>query len=516
MSVITLIPSASLSAFLLEGSNASALPLPQGMEKMPARPTSTFFAKVVSALVKKVYQAKSVKVTHACVLGDSSPITFKVIFKSLGDICFYTSTDDYLPRIFERKLKSALASKESVAPLYSEKKEVKVTSSLPHYMMATAASKQHQPSVKKEEEEKKKLPKENGDEKKPSPVRERNGVFPHYLMATAASMAKQQPCVKKDEEKMEEKRRVVSVPCVKKEKMEAGIPSYMRSTASSRAMDQTRPLKKEEKRLAPSCAMKGETRGKAVPHYLQSTASSRAKEVTQKKEEKKMVVPLHDSVPIHPSMAKKASHEVKGTLQEEEKRRPLYLATTASMRAMTLPTKKYVKRESRLPPRMMLKKHGVVPSVLAEEKEQEGAVPAAPEETAGLSQNPAPNEVAAVEKQKETTIPSSQVKEEEEKPVKSSLEGSTSGTQKSSISTSPDRAVSLPAKKEEEKKKATPVIKASPCVAIKKASTNPPTKILTFVTCRRGGDVSASSDEELDRELLALSHKDNPCPCERE
>ena len=212
-----------------------------------------------------------------------------------------------------------------------------------------------------------------------------------------------------------------------------------------------------------------------APHYLQSTASSRAKEVTLKKEEKKMVVPLRklymkiddpdDSVSIHPSMAKKASHEVKGTSQEEEKRRPLYLATTASMRAKTLPTREYVKRESHLPPRMMLKMHGVVPSVLAEEKEQEGAVPAAPEETAVLSQNPAPNEVAAVEKQKETTIPVSvdrggdvELSQEEEKPVKSSSEGSTSGTQKSSISTSPDRAVSLPAKKEEEKKKATPVI----------------------------------------------------------
>ena len=221
--------------------------------------------------------------------------------------------------------------------------------------------------------------------------------------------------------------------------------------------------------------MKGETRGKAVPHYLKPTASSRAKEVTLKKEEKKMVVPLRklyvksddpdDSVSIHPSMTKKASHEVKGTSQEEEKRRPLYLATTASMRAMTLPTKQYVKRESRLPPRMMLKKHGVVPSVLAEEKEQEGAVPAAPEETAVLSQNPAPNEVTAVNKQKETTIPVSvdrggdvESPQEEEKLVKSSSEGSTSGTQKSSISTSPDRAVSLPAKKEEEKKKATPVI----------------------------------------------------------
>ena len=221
--------------------------------------------------------------------------------------------------------------------------------------------------------------------------------------------------------------------------------------------------------------MKGETRGKEVPHYLKPTASSRAKEVTLKKEEKKMVVPLRklyvksddpdDSVSIHPSMTKKASHEVKGTSQEEEKRRPLYLATTASMRAMTLPTKQYVKRESRLPPRMMLKKHGVVPSVLAEEKEQEGAVPAAPEETAVLSQNPAPNEVTAVNKQKETTIPVSvdrggdvESPQEEEKLVKSSSEGSTSGTQKSSISTSPDRAVSLPAKKEEEKKKATPVI----------------------------------------------------------
>ena len=91
-----------------------------------------------------------------------------------------------------------------------------MTSSLPHYMMATAASKQHQPSVKKEEkkeeEKKKKSPKENGDEKKPSPVRERSGVLPHFMRATAASMAKQQPCVKKDEKKMEEKRKVASVP----------------------------------------------------------------------------------------------------------------------------------------------------------------------------------------------------------------------------------------------------------------------------------------------------------------
>ena len=75
----------------------------------------------------------------------------------------------------------------------------------------------------------------------------------------------------------------------------------------------------------------------------------------------------------------------------DEKRVPLYLATTASMRAKTLPTKQYVKRESRLPPRMVLRKHEITPSVPAEEKEREGAVPTAPEET--------------VEKQKETTTP---------------------------------------------------------------------------------------------------------------
>ena len=162
---------------------------------------------------------------------------------------------------------------------------------------------------------------------------------------------------------------------------------------------------KEESRW--QCVMKKEMRRESeTPHSMQSTASSRAtNQVTLNK----------------------------------EKRRPQYLATTASMRAMTLPTRKYVKRESRLPPRMVLRKHEVVSSVLVEGKERKGAVPAAPEETVVVSQNPAPTEATAVE----------------EKPVNSSLEGSTSGTQISSISTSPDRTTLLPAKKE---KKATQVI----------------------------------------------------------
>ena len=57
-------------------------------------------------------------------------------------------------------------------------------------------------------------------------------------------------------------------------------------------------------------------------------------------------------------------------MQEDEKRRPLYLATTASMRTKTLPTKKYVKRESRLPPRMMLKKRTMSSSEASEEEKK--------------------------------------------------------------------------------------------------------------------------------------------------
>ena len=101
--------------------------------------------------------------------------------------------------------------------------------------------------------------------------------------------------------------------------------------------------------------------------------------MTQKKVENKAVAPLRklyvksndsdDSVPVRPSVAK-TSHEVKETLQEDEKRRPLYLATTASMRTKTLPTKKYVKRESRLPPRLMLKKRTMSSSEASEEEKK--------------------------------------------------------------------------------------------------------------------------------------------------
>ena len=66
-------------------------------------------------------------------------------------------------------------------------------------------------------------------------------------------------------------------------------------------------------------------------------------------------------------------------VKRENKRCPHYLSATVASRARDMPTKQYVKRESRLPPRMVLRKHEAVSSVLVEEKERKGAVPAAPE-----------------------------------------------------------------------------------------------------------------------------------------
>ena len=119
--------------------------------------------------------------------------------------------------------------------------------------------------------------------------------------------------------------------------------------------------------------MKGETRGKAVPHYLKPTASSRAKEVTLKKEEKKMVVPLRklymksddpdDSVPVS------VVHASEG-VKRENKRCPHYLSATVASRARDMPTREYVKRESRLPPRMMLRKRTMSSSEASEEEKK--------------------------------------------------------------------------------------------------------------------------------------------------
>ena len=110
-----------------------------------------------------------------------------------------------------------------------------------------------------------------------------------------------------------------------------------------------------------------------APHYLQSTASSRAKEVTLKKEEKKMVVPLRklymksddpdDSVPVS------VVHASEG-VKRGNKRCPHYLSATVASRARDMPTKQYVKRESRLPPRMVLRKRTMSSSEASEEEKK--------------------------------------------------------------------------------------------------------------------------------------------------
>ena len=71
---------------------------------------------------------------------------------------------------------------------------------------------------------------------------------------------------------------------------------------------------------------------------------------------------------MHSTASSRATNQV--TLKNEEKRRPQYLATTASMSAMTLPTRKYVKRESRLPPRMMLRKRTMSSAEASEEEKK--------------------------------------------------------------------------------------------------------------------------------------------------
>ena len=110
-----------------------------------------------------------------------------------------------------------------------------------------------------------------------------------------------------------------------------------------------------------------------APHYLKPTASSRAKEVTLKKEEKKMVVPLRklymksddpdDSVPVS------VVHASEG-VKRENKRCPHYLSATVASRARDMPTREYVKRESRLPPRMMLRKRTMSSSEASEEEKK--------------------------------------------------------------------------------------------------------------------------------------------------
>ena len=86
--------------------------------------TGSFFVKVLSSLVKKVFLACSKMFTHACVLGDQYKLTYEVEFDSISsmsvsegrcvDIRFKKYRGEYFARKYEETLSSALASEEGV------------------------------------------------------------------------------------------------------------------------------------------------------------------------------------------------------------------------------------------------------------------------------------------------------------------------------------------------------------------------------------------------------------------
>ena len=70
-----------------------------------------------------------------------------------------------------------------------------------------------------------------------------------------------------------------------------------------------------------------------------------------------------DSVPVS------VVHASEG-VKRENKRCPHYLSATVASRARDTPTKQYVKRESRLPPRMVLRKRTMSSSEASEEEKK--------------------------------------------------------------------------------------------------------------------------------------------------
>ena len=111
--------------------SSSSLPLPQGIGRVSAKAAGSFFVKILSSLVKKVFLACSKTFTHACVLGVKSPLTYEIEFDSISstgawegwcvDIRFKKYRGEYFARKFEEELKLALESEEGVAPVWMER-----------------------------------------------------------------------------------------------------------------------------------------------------------------------------------------------------------------------------------------------------------------------------------------------------------------------------------------------------------------------------------------------------------
>ncbi|KAK8792522.1 hypothetical protein WA588_005017 [Blastocystis sp. NMH] len=374
MTAIVLTASAStLSAYLIEEFNVSSLPLPQGIGRASSRPTNTFFVKALSLLVKKVNLASGLVVSHACVLGVKSPLTYEIEFDSISNLRFLKCDSVLLANQYEEILKSALSSKEGVAPLFvtskKEVKEEKVPSSLPHFMMATTSSlKKQKPSVKKEVKVK---------------------------VATVASSAK---------------------------KAEVN-PEPMASSAATER--------------------KEEGKGRKIPHYMLATTASMKKQqpsVKREEKKKKAAAPMHHSAPVNAPAAPEHAQEkeIREVSRGDMKRGPHYLTTTATLKAKQLPVKQMMKKQSRLPPRMVLVKRVIPPyneEFDVEKKEEKKQEDQYVEERETVKQ--------------EENGCSPKVESRESNASGATSKESAKGSKKVSISTSPERGASLPVKKEE-------------------------------------------------------------------
>ena len=151
-------------------------------------------------------------------------------------------------------------------------------------------------------------------------------------------------------------------------------------------------------------------------------------------------IPDH-SAPVKAPAAHKQTQEkeeVREVSRGDVKRGPHYLTTTATLKAKQLPVKQMMKKQSRLPPRMVLVKR-VTPPYDEEfdvEKKEEKKL-----------ENQIVGEREAVKQEENGCSP--KVESRESNASGATSKESAKGSKKVSISTSPERGTSLPAKKEE-------------------------------------------------------------------
>ena len=209
---------------------------------------------------------------------------------------------------------------------------------------------------------------------------------------------------------------------MKKAEVEGRVPSYMASTSSSRMKHQL-PVKKEA--VEPRNPKRKRLTGNDDPDCVVASIGTKAPQCVQGAESVR-------------------------TSTGDEKRRPHYLSSTASLDAKKLPTRPWTKPESRLPPRMV-----VIKQVSSPPRRRDAVLPnltaisSGPQEAAPVSsQSDLPVKTLEEATPVPVEIPSINPIISSGETVKHTPEESSSGTPKKSISTSPERGTSLPAKEE--------------------------------------------------------------------